>query len=136
MLQVVIKYSKTDPFRLRVTLYIGATNTELCTVAAVIDYMLARRSKEGPLYLWQNGCFLTRECFVQVVREALTAAWLEAANYAGHSFFIGAATTAAKSGLPESTIKMLGCWQSSAYMLYIKTPREILSNVAKVLATR
>ena len=110
MLQVVIKCSKTDPFRLGVTLYIGAMNTELCPVAAVIDYMLARGSKDGPLFLWQNGCFLTRERFVQVVREAITAAGLEAANYAGHSFRIGAATTAAQCGLPDSTIKMLGRW--------------------------
>ena len=73
---------------------------------------------------------------MQVVRKALMAAGLEAVNYAGHSFRIGAATTAAQCGLPESTIKLLGRWQSSAYMLYIKTPRETLSNVAKVLATR
>ena len=97
----MIKCSKTDPFRLGVTLYIGATNTELCPEAAVIDYMLARGSKEGPLFLWQNGCFLTRERFVQDVREALMAAGLVAANYAGHSFHIGAATTAAQCGLPS-----------------------------------
>ena len=110
VLQVVIKCSKTDPFKLGITLYIGARNTELCPVAAVIDYMLARGSKEGPLFLWQNGCFLTRECFVQAVREALTIAGLEAVNCAGHSFHIGAATAAAQCCLPASTIKMLGQW--------------------------
>ena len=125
-----------DLFRLGLTLYIGAMKTELCPVAAVTNYMLARRSKEGPLFLRQNGYFFTQECFVQAVREALVAAGLEAENYAGHSFCIGAATTAAQCSLPESTIKILGHWQSSAYMLCIKTPREILSNVGKVLATR
>ena len=136
LLQVVIKCSKTDPYRQGVSLYIGATNTELCPVAAVIHYMLARGNKEGPLFLWQNGHFLTRERFVQAVREALTVAGLEASDYAGHSFRIGVATTAAQCGLPESTIKMLGRWQSSAYMLYIRTPKETLSNVAKVLASK
>ena len=58
MLEVVIKCSKTDPFRLGVSLYIGTTSTELCPVAAVIDYMLARGNKKGPLFLWQNGHFL------------------------------------------------------------------------------
>ena len=33
--------------------------------------------------------------FMQAVREALMVAELEAVNYAGHSFRIGAATTAA-----------------------------------------
>ena len=51
MLQVLIKCSKTDPYRLGLTLYIGATNTKLCPLAAVIEYLLARGSKEGPLYL-------------------------------------------------------------------------------------
>ena len=49
MLQVVIKCSKTDPYRPGVSLYIGVTNTVLCPVTAVIDY------KEGPLFLWQDG---------------------------------------------------------------------------------
>ena len=40
------------------------------------------KSKEGPLFLWQNGHFLTWKCFVKTVREALTAAGLEAENYA------------------------------------------------------
>ena len=92
--------------------------------------MLARGSKEGPLFLWQNGCFLTRERFVPVVREALTAAGLEAANYAGHSFRIEAANVAFLSQPSRCwvvgrvqiicyTLKLLGrhcrmwqkCWQ-------------------------
>ena len=57
---------------------------------------------------------------MQVVRETLTAAEFEAVNYAGHSFRIGAATTAAQCGLPESTIKMLGHWYSPAYFNTLK----------------
>ena len=64
------------------------------------------------------------------------AAGLEAENYAGHSFHIGVATIAAQCGWSESTIKKLGCWQTLVCMLYIKTPRDTLSDVAKVLATK
>jgi len=117
MLQVVIKCSKMDLYRLKMTLYIGITNSELCPILAVMDYMLAR----DPLFMWQDSRYLTCDCFVQVVRKALTTAEIEAKNYAGHSFRIGAATTAAQCGLQESTIKMLGRWPSSAYLLYIKT---------------
>lgn len=41
-LQVVIKASKTDPYRQGVQLYIEATDTELCPVTAVISFMVAR----------------------------------------------------------------------------------------------
>ena len=51
----------------------------------------------------------------------------------GHSFQIGAATTAAACGLPESLIKTLGRWESSAYMLYIRTPQSTLCAVAQKL---
>ena len=37
--------------------------------------------------------------------------------YSGHSFRSGAATTAAKQGISDATIKMLGRWKSSAYQL-------------------
>ena len=42
-------------------------------------------------------------------------------------------TTAAQIGLQDSLIKILDHWQSSAYALYIKTPREVLCGVAKEL---
>ena len=47
------------------------------------------------------------------VRLALLRANLPADNYAGHSFRIGATTTAASSGIEDSTIQTLGRWQSS-----------------------
>jgi len=40
--------------------------------------------------------------------------------YSGHSFCIGAVTTAAATGIADSTIQTLGQLQSSAYLLYIR----------------
>lgn len=42
--------------------------------------------------------------------------------YNGHSFWIGAATTAVQRGLEDSLIQTLGSWHSDAYKLYIKLP--------------
>ena len=67
------------------------------------------------------------------VREALTVAGVEAKNYAGHSFRIGAATTAAQKGLQDSLIKTLGRWESAAYTSYIRTAPGTLRGVAKAL---
>ena len=60
------------------------------------------------------------------VRKALVETGLAAKDYAGHSFRIGAATTAARQGLQDCQIKTLGRWESSAYTKYIRTSPETL----------
>ena len=132
-MQVILKASKTDPFRLGTSLFIGAIDSHLCPVAAVISFMLARGNAPGLLFTGKNGRYLTRDRFVTEIRKVLSAGGYKAQNYAGHNFRIGAATTVARRGLQDSLITMLGRWLSSAYTLYIKTPREILCGVAKEL---
>ena len=132
-LKVTIKASKTDPFRQGVSLNIGAAGGPLCPVEAVLSYMVARGSSEGPLFIWEDGRYLTRERFVASMRTALSRAGYTAKDYAGHSFRIGAATTAAERGIQDSLIKTLGRWESSAYTRYIRTLQAVLQGVAKVL---
>lgn len=129
-LEVRIKESKTDPFRKGVTIVIGRTGGELCPVAAVLGYMAARGPAAGPLFHFSDGRALTRARFVAAVRVALTRAGVDAKGYSGHSFRIGAATTAAQRGMQDSLIKTLGRWESSAYTIYIRTPREVLQAVS------
>ena len=63
------------------------------------------------------------------VKEALDAAGVESGQYSGHSFRIGAATTAAARGLEDSTVRTLGRWKSLAYLEYIRIPRAQLANI-------
>ena len=69
------------------------------------------------------------------IREALAKAGLRPDEYAGHSFRIGAATTAAACGVPVDLIKTLGRWKSQAYQLYVRLPGDHLAGVSRTLAT-
>lgn len=135
-LRVRIKASKTDPFRLGVDVYVGRTDSNICPVAAVLTYMTVRGPDTGPLFVFRDGRYLTRARFVAQVKQALKRAGVDHTHYSGHSFRSGAATTAARQGIGDATIKMLGRWKSSAYQLYIKTPREQLAAVSQLLARR
>ena len=52
-------------------------------------------------------------------------------QFAGHSFQIGAATTAVSAGIEDSIIHMLGRWNSLAFLQYIRTPRQQLASFSK-----
>ena len=110
-------------------MFMGKTGDELCPVAAILAYLLVRGAVKGPLFQFADGKPLTRERFVERVREALRLAGVDHNSYSGHSFRAGAATTAAKNGVGGATIKKLGRWKSSAYQLYVKPPRSELARV-------
>ena len=132
-LDVTIKASKMDPFCKGVQVFLGRTNTDLCPVAAVLSYMIRRGTDDGPSFRYDKDRALTRERFVKDVWLALQAAGIDLEKYLGHSFHIGAASTAAQQELQDSLIKTLGRWESMAYTLYIHTPRETLCTVSRVL---
>ena len=134
MLKVRIKASKTNPFRLGVEIFVGKTVNALCPVSAVLTYMANRGPGPGPLFRFVNGSPLTQACLVTKEKEAISAAGIDPTPYSGHSFRSGAATTAAKQGISDATIKTLGRWQSNAYQLYIKTPRHQLVAISQHLA--
>lgn len=135
VLRVRIKASKTDPFRKGVDVYLGRTNKDLCPLEAILPYLAIRGDKQGFLFQFQDGRLLTKDRFVSKVRELLQQSGVDPKNYAGHSFRIGAATTASRQGVSEATIKMLGRWESSAYLRYIKTPRGQLASISSRLCS-
>jgi hypothetical protein len=130
MLSVRLRVSKTDPFGAGVTIYLGRTSGQICPVAAVLQYLAARPPVDGPLFITEQGAPLTKAIFITRVREALSRAGIDSSSYKGHSFRIGAATTAAACGMNEGLIKTLGRWASSAYQTYIRIPPADLANIS------
>ena len=76
-LRLRLKASKTDPFRVGVDVFVGKTGGPLCPVMAVLDYVVVRGARQGPLFHFQDGRPLTRARFVERVRGALTRAGID-----------------------------------------------------------
>ena len=102
-------------------MYFGRTKEDVCPVAAVWAYKVLRGLTPGPFFQFADWRPLTRDRFDAAVQAALRHASIDNSKYSGHSFRIRAATMAAPQGTPDSLIKTLGRWESSAYTVYIRT---------------
>lgn len=130
---VRVKGSKTDQTRQGVTLVVGRTGNELCPIAAMLPYLVIRGKEEGPLFRWKDKKALSREDLVIRLRKVLRQAGIDCRRFSGHSFRIGAATTAAARGISDSTIQTLGRWASDSFTRYIRIPRDALAEVSSVI---
>ena len=95
-----------------VDVYIGKTNCPLCPVVTIMHYMAVRGTKGKPFFQFQDERPLTKVLFTSKVREGLRTIGLPKQNFAGHSFRIGAATTAVSVGIEDSVIRTMGRWIS------------------------
>ena len=77
----------------------------------------------GPLYLFQNSAFLTRNRVVDLLRRALP----DVPNINTHSFRRGGATALASAGIPAHIIQIMGRWQSNAFIKYIEIPDDFIA---------
>ena len=95
--------------------------------------MVRRGPGQGPFFRCEDGTPLTKGAFVRKVKGLVTRAGLDANLYSGHSFRIGAATSAARAGIQDSTIQALGRWSSAAFLVYVRTPRDQLAGLSREL---
>ena len=90
-----------------------------------MNYLALRGDVPGPLFLLQNGQPLSRNILTDWLRQIMASARVPG-NFSSHSFRIGAATVAARNGVPDHLIQSMGRWSSNAYQLYIRTPAKAL----------
>ena len=133
MIQIHLKKSKCDQFGLGANILVGSTDSELCPVRAILDYIAVRGTQLGAFFLSSSQRPVAKPWFIEELRRILNAIGLPQQQYAGHSFRIGAATTAAMVGVEDSMIQTLGRWHSSAFLRYIHTPKERLAAVSAAL---
>ena len=96
--------------------------------------MARRESSEGPLFTVSDGLPITWQQLSSTVQSTLHSAGYTG-SYSGHSFRIGAATTATALGVPDHLNKTLGRWSSDAYHVYIRTPFSSSVHVSRWLVT-
>lgn len=132
-MRIKIKGSKTDPFRKGCFIHIGVGRPPLCAIHALMTFLTLRGDAPGPLFLFQSGQPLSRSVLTDWLRQIMASARIPG-NFSSHSFRIGAATVAARNGVPDHLIQSMGRWSSNAYQLYIRTPSDVLAALSKKLA--
>ena len=130
MVTIHLRHSKTDPFGAGLTIYLGRTGHPICPVSALLSYMSLRGQHPGPLFLFRDGSCLSKQRLLSRINKALASQGVDSAHITGHSFRIGAATTAARLGLEDSLIQTLGRWRSSAFLRYLRTPGQVLASTS------
>ncbi|XP_062503751.1 uncharacterized protein LOC134180586 [Corticium candelabrum] len=106
---------------------------EICPVVALLSYVVLRGNAQGPLFLYDDGTSLSRNRLVREVQRALTEAGRDCTGFTGHSFRIGATTTAKARGLDDSIIKALERWKSTAFESCIRIPGSSLAEFSQSL---
>ena len=89
---------------------LGRTQHILCPVSSVLSHLLIRGPSDGPLFILPDGSPLARAVLISAVYQALQSVGLDTTRFSGHSFRIGAATTAASVGINGAVIKLLGSY--------------------------
>ena len=132
VIDVRIKASKTDPFRIGTVIRLTRNFSNLCPVQALMDYLAIPFHNPGPLFTFHDGRFLTRKTFAAALNRIKPH---HIKNFSSHSFRIGAATTAAAAGHPRWLIQALGRWTSDCYKTYLRISDQTKNIVSHSLAT-
>ena len=130
VININIKSSKTDPFRLGVTVRLAPNGSELCPVDALQKFLLNHPTNCGPLFTYTNGKYLTKRNISTMLKRFYPS---HKSTISSHSFRIGAATTAAYMGYPRWLIQKLGRWTSDCFRSYIQIPDNTIHMVSRSL---
>ena len=110
----------------------------ICPVSSVIRYISLRgqffKLPPKPFFVNELGEALTRNYFISHLKILLDSIGVNSLNYNGHSFRIGAATSAQEARLEDHLIKTLGRWTSDCYTRYIHTSSNVLKKAQVQIA--
>ncbi|CAG2221253.1 unnamed protein product [Mytilus edulis] len=126
-----LKQSKTDPFRKGINIQLHKLGQLICPYTILLEYIQIRKefsptNQTDPLFITIDKKPLERQYFITCIKKVLDICGFNSSHYNGHSFRIGAATSAGKAKIEDHLIKTLGRWTSDSYIRYIRvTPASI-----------
>lgn len=130
-------HSKTKWWRRDVMTRASSTGTAACPVKAVAAYLSASKlglSAKSFLFTLADGAPLSRSWMLARTARALADANIDDDRYRSVSWRGGGALSARRAGVSDSVIKMLGRWQSNAFMFYLPATVGELSSAQFALA--
>ncbi|XP_021367462.1 uncharacterized protein LOC110459501 [Mizuhopecten yessoensis] len=139
---ITLKVSKCDPFRKGISIVLYSTCKSVCPYTTLKRYLSLRTTTAGrrctihdldPFFVTDSGSPLSRTTFISYLRTVISRLGLDDRVYSGHSFRIGAATSAANSQIEDHLIKTLGRWSSDCYQRYIHTSRSTIKSAQRSL---
>jgi hypothetical protein len=96
---------------------------QICPVKVMHNYLKVRGAVQGPLFCFQDGNSISRNFFTTRLTNALRFIGLDANLYKSHSFRIGSASYYASLGYSDTQIKIMGRWNSNAFLRYIRSQK-------------
>ena len=126
-----LRSSKNDPFHRGVSI-IKHENSDFQPVDTMIKYIGLRKKSgarlQSPLFTKseQNCWPLSRDTFIHFLCILLEKLGYDNSKFSGHSFRIGASTSAAACGVEDHFIQTLGRWSSDGYIRYIRISNNII----------
>ena len=134
LVKIHLRKSKCNQFGAGADILLGRTGCDLCPVVAILAYVSQRGKSPRHFFIDGEGKTIAKLRFITQLRGYLKSADLPSDQFAGHSFRIRAATTAAQVGMEDSIIQTLGKWHSAAFLRYIHTPHDRLAALSAALA--
>ena len=95
-------------------------DTRFCPKKALLEFLIARQSAPGPLFVGQKGEHLSRYLVQKTLKKSLTRIGCDATRFNTHSFRVGRASDLATQGVSEQIIRETGRWNSNAFMKYLR----------------
>ena len=135
LLKLFLKQSKTDRHCNGITIFIGCSGDFVCAFCRFKDYMssLSVSTKpNSPLFTHHQGVVLTKSYLVNATKLLIGQLGLHSAEFSGHSYRAGSATTAGLEQFSDFEIKLLGRWESSVYHIYLRKPSMVASFAARL----
>ena len=69
IVRLLLRKGKTDPYGNGVFIYLGRTQSVVCPIVALLQFLAVRPSHSGLLFIWQDGSPLTQQQLTHEVRK-------------------------------------------------------------------